>query len=289
MTQKTQLSPVFLLGAGRSGTKFLRNIIGTSSQVSAIPYDINYIWRYGNDSHPNDELTPEILNDSIKSYIKKNLTKLAKKNSPKENASILLEKSVPNTLRPAFIQAIYPEAKFIHLIRDGRAVSESALRLWQLPPKRSYLLKKIKYFPWENYQYAFRYAKGLVKSKMFPSSIQHIWGPRYSGIAEDVSTLPLETVCARQWKKCVEISRSQLSQMNQENILEIHYEDLMKDSKALEAICDFIGISDKTNVISNYEKKVVRSNAKKWEKTLTKKQLELINAEIEALNSSLGY
>ncbi len=283
------ISPAFLLGAGRSGTKFLRNIIAVSEDVSSIPYDISYVWRYQNDDCPHDELTPDMLNDSIKKYIRKNLLHLAKKKSQNEHIKILLEKSVPNTLRPAFIHATYPDAKFIHLIRDGRAVTESALRLWQAPPERSYLLDKLKYFPWENYQYAFRYAKGIVKSKIFPDSIQHIWGPRYSGINQDVKTLPLETVCARQWRRCIEVSQKQLSEMDATNILEIHYEDLMKDSRTIEKVCEFLEIEDKDTVIKHYEDKVVRSNTDKWKNRLTKDQLATINLEIEMLNKKLGY
>jgi len=285
----TEISPIFLLGAGRSGTKFLRDIIGVSSDIATIPYDVGYIWRYGNDDCPHDEFTSSMLTPKIEQYIKKTLPKLAMSNVSKPNASFFIEKSVPNTLRPEFLYTIYPNAKFIHLIRDGRAVSESAIRLWQAPPKRSYLLKKLKYFPIENYQYAFRYALSLVKRRISPSKILPSWGPRYSGINEDIQNLPLETVCARQWKKSIEISLSQLENCDKNNIIEVHYEDLMKDSKSLETICDFIGISDKSDIINNYEKKVVRTNTQKWKNTLTKKQLELINNEIETLNSNLGY
>jgi len=290
MNNSTQLQPLFLLGAGRSGTKFLRDILGESSNVAIIPYDVGYVWRYGNENIPHDELTLNILNDSIKKYVTKTLPKLIKKGTNQTHTRILIEKSVPNTLRPAFVQNIYPEAKFIHLIRDGRAVTESAMRLWKAPPERGYLLNKLRYFPWKNYRYAIWYIGNLVKGKLRSGRGQQTWGPVYKGMINDAATLPLEIVCARQWKKCIEISLRQLSTFkNQNNIIEIHYEDLMKDSKALKEICNFIGIDDSKLVIEKYENKVIRAHTEKWKNSLSNDQLELINKEIESLNTSLGY
>ena len=289
MKENTQMSPVFLLGAGRSGTKFLRDILGASSNVAIIPYDVGYVWRYGNEKIPHDEFTPDLLNDSIKQYVRETLPKLIKKDPDKSNATILIEKSVPNTLRPAFMQAIYPEAKYIHLIRDGRAVTESAMRLWQEPPERSYLLKKLRYFPWKNYRYALWYISNMVKGKLSSGRGQQIWGPVYEGLIEDAENLPLETVCARQWKKCIEISLTQLSQFDQSNIIQVRYEDLMQDAKTLESICEFIGINDKNTVVDNYENKVIRTHTEKWKSSLNPTQLDLINKEIATLNTKLGY
>lgn len=283
------IKPVFLLGAGRSGTKFLRDIISTSDKVSAIPYDVGYVWRYGNNDCPHDEFTPNMLDDSIKQYIKKTLPKLSIGNSSQSLPTIFIEKSVPNTLRPAFLHAVYPDAKFIHLIRDGREVTESALRLWRTPPEKSYLLKKLRYFPWENYRYAIWYITNIIKGKLSSDRGQQTWGPRYNGIDDDVKRLPLEVVCARQWRKCVEISLSQLSSVNKNNVLEVRYEDLMTDSKSISSICEFLAIDDTNKVVSEYETRVIRSNMNKWKNSLTREQLRLINNEIQDLNIELGY
>ena len=289
MKSKEQLTPVFLLGAGRSGTKFLRDILGVSQDVSVVPYDVGYVWRYGNESVPHDELSPDLLTDSIKAYIKDTLPQLSKKGDKKDSVNILIEKSVPNTLRPAFIQAVYPDAKFIHLIRDGRAVTESAIRLWQAPPERGYLLKKLKYFPWRNYRYAFWYIGNIIKGKLGAGRGQQIWGPAYDGIHEDVKSLPLEVVCARQWKRCVEVPLGFFDENKSKNVLEVRYETLMQDSAVLESICSFIGITDIDAIKEEYHSKVVKTHAEKWKESLSAEQLKMINSEIEELNISLGY
>jgi len=279
---------VFLLGAGRSGTKFLRDVLGVSPNIGVIPYDIGYVWRYGNESFSSDEFTPEMITPSIEKNIRKILPTLVEKNDNSQ-IEILIEKSVPNTLRPSFVRAIYPDAKFIHLIRDGRSVTESAMRLWSTPPKKGYLLKKMRYFPWRSYSYALWYFRNLLKGVFRFGQSQSLWGPRYSGIDKEVGILPLELICARQWKRCVEVSISQLKSFPKDKVLTIHYEDLVKDQKYLEGVCDFIGVSNKQDVMSNYDKKVVRSNVDKWRESLSSEQLKVINKEISSLNSSLGY
>ena len=278
---------VFLLGAGRSGTKFLRDVLGSSSSIGVIPYDVGYVWRYGNENFPSDELTPEMITPSIEKHIKNMLSTLVKKND--DYIEILIEKSVPNTLRPSFVRRIYPDAKFIHLIRDGRSVTESAIRSWNSPPKKGYISKKIRYFPWRSYSYAIWYFKNFLKGVFQYGQNQRIWGPRYSGIDKDVGALPLELVCARQWRKCVETSLSQLDSFPEGKVLTVHYEDLIKDQKYVEKICNFIGVSNKRGIVDYYNKIVVHSNVDKWRKSLSDEQLKIINKEISILNADLGY
>src|SRR4051812_20775701 len=40
--------PVIVIGAARSGTKLLRDSLATHADVARVPYDVNYVWRFGN-------------------------------------------------------------------------------------------------------------------------------------------------------------------------------------------------------------------------------------------------
>ena len=51
--------PIIILGAARSGTKMLRKALASHPDLHAIPYDINYVWKYGSYQLPHDELRPE--------------------------------------------------------------------------------------------------------------------------------------------------------------------------------------------------------------------------------------
>ena len=61
----------FLIGAARSGTKFLRNCFSVSDEIEIVPYDIGYVWRYGNEKISHDELKPSDLDNKLKFWIRK--------------------------------------------------------------------------------------------------------------------------------------------------------------------------------------------------------------------------
>ena len=256
--------PIIIIGAGRSGTKFLRDMLGCSSEIGTIPYDVGYVWRYGNENFSSDEFTPNMATESVKKYVVETLPKLIDSNNSDENLRMFIEKSVPNTLRPSFIKEIYPNAKFIHLIRDGRAVTESSIRMWSTSPNKGYFIKKLRYFPWSNYKYAIWYVKNNIKSIFSTRYGQKIWGPRYHGIDKDIDIFPLEKVCARQWKRCVETALCQLNDFPKGSVLEVRYEDLISSQKCIEKICEFLEISDKKAVVDSYNKKIVRNSFDKW-------------------------
>ena len=166
---------VFLIGAARSGTKFLRDTLAASSDVAEVPYDINYVWRHGNENCPHDELTASDIDDKTAAHIRKSVTRLAAKNSSGP-AKVILEKTVSNTLRMNLIRRVFPEAEFIYLERSGFDAVESSYRQWTTPADRSYLIEKLRYFPVREWRYGFWFAKNmLARSEQLP-----VWGPRPS-------------------------------------------------------------------------------------------------------------
>jgi len=281
------MQPIILIGAGRSGTKFLRSLLTASNEVAAIPYDVGYVWRYGNESHSDDELTPENLTTKIKKYIRHTLPKLAQK-SNHENARFFVEKSVPNSLRVKYVYELFPDAKFIFLVRDGRAVTESSMRLWKAPTEKGYLFKKLRYFPWQSYRYAIWYILNIFKGA-FKGRGQMVWGPRYKGIEKDVENLPLEVVCARQWKYCVELASNDFEDIPKDQVCFVKYEEIMQDESKLEIICDFLGLIDTRSVVDKFKSICDSSNLDKWQQKLKPETLAVIENELSSTLSKFEY
>lgn len=277
--------PIFLIGAARSGTKFLRSCLGASSQIDIIPYDIGYVWRYGNEDKRHDQFEKADLTHQIKQYIQKTLPSLTVENTV--NAKYYVEKSVPNSLRVEFLQEVFPDAVFIHLIRDGRAVIESSIRQWKSPADKSYLLKKLRYFPWRNYRYAGWFIKNIIRSKI--NNHIPIWGPRYKGIEEDVARLSVEQVCAKQWVECVSVAIEQLAQVKGDRVYTVKFESLMSDNNELKSLCDSIGIGDSDSVIDYHNKNVEIGNNSKSINNLNQDALDAIEMYAKPLLRKLGY
>jgi len=186
------VNPIFIIGAARSGTKILRDLLYESDNCSRIPYDINFVWRYGNEKLNHDCLNPNLINKKNLTFIKKYLNKMHETKIKNEKPSLVFEKTVSNSLRPLFVHKCFPNSKIILLVRNGYAVTESAYRAWTLPSKTMYLLSKLKYFPLICYKYAFWYLLQQVRRKV--TKIRPTWGPRYVGIDEDLRLKPLYEV-----------------------------------------------------------------------------------------------
>ncbi|MFZ2507561.1 MAG: sulfotransferase, partial [Steroidobacteraceae bacterium] len=180
---------LILICAARSGSKYLRDLLGVSAECAVVPYDINYVWRHGNDSAADDALPPEAAGERQTSYIRQVIPRMAGVRN-KRDTRLVVEKTVSNSLRVPFVAQIFPDARYVHLVRDGRAVAESARRIWHEPQSNDYLLDKLRYFPLRNYRYAFWYLRNRLRMAT-GSSGPTVWGPRYPGIEQDLGSMDL--------------------------------------------------------------------------------------------------
>jgi hypothetical protein len=276
--------PVVIVGAGRSGTKFLRDILAVSENVAAIPFDVNYVWRFGHEGAESDVLDPGDLTEESREFIRTSLRRLARVDR-NDSTSVLLEKTVSNCLRLDYVDAVLPEARFLHLIRDGRAVAESAYRVWEKSPGGGYLLRKLRYFPWRNYRYAFWYVGNLLGFH----GAQKVWGPRYPGIIADLVSMDLLDVCARQWKECVLSATKSLAALPADRVLTVTYEEFVTNESVLEEICHFCGVPVGIDLRENYRSKVEPTNACKWRRNLSPTEIAQLNESLGDTLELLGY
>jgi hypothetical protein len=232
--------PVFVIGAARSGTKLLRDIIAVHPQIDRVPYDINFIWRMGNEAIRHDELVPEMVTPKISGRIQHCVTRFS------NNGPFLIEKTVSNCLRIPFVAKVFPEARYIFLIRDGRDVIESSYRQWTALPDWHYVLQKVKNFPLLDAPgYALRYAIDLWRRLTARNHVRTVptWGPRYEGIDRDVNELGVFQTCAKQWKISIQKAIAGLSVIPETHRTVIHYEDLVrKPIPFLEQVAGLLGI-----------------------------------------------
>jgi len=275
---------VFLIGAARSGTKLVRDIIAEHHSVDKVPYDINYIWRLGNGGLAHDELHPDLLTAKIQSRILKQIAKFSK------GAPILIEKTVSNCLRIPYLKAIYPDALFIHLIRDGLDVVESVYRQWIAAPDWNYIFRKAMSFPFlDAFGYAVRYGTLTVHKMLAKNSTPDIWGPRYDGILQDVKNMEIIEVCAVQWVRSVEKALRHIKKLPVEKCLTVRYEDFVEDPHSLlDLIGGFLGIDPayyhNLDLIS-----ISKINIGKGRKNLRPEQANLVLPLIKDTRKYLGY
>ena len=119
-----KINPIIIIGAPRSGTNILRDTLSTLRNIHTWNCDeIPYIWRYGNKKFKTDKLTPDMINTKIKSYIRSQFSKIVEN----VNTDFILEKTCANSLRVDFVNEVFPEAKFIYIVRNGIDVTSSIM------------------------------------------------------------------------------------------------------------------------------------------------------------------
>lgn len=224
--------PVLIVGAGRSGTNMLRDVLDKLASVGTWPCDeINYIWRHGNRGHDTDELVPSHASPTVKKYIRNRFNTIVAKldyKSTKPSDRIILEKTCANSLRIEYVKQVLPEAKYIFLVRDGRDVVPSAVKRWKAPLDIGYLIAKARFVPLSDLPYyASRYFLNRLAKLKNPEARLSVWGPRFEGWRSIVSCSDLSVVCAHQWVRCLECSLSAFSTMPAEKVYFLKYEDFV--------------------------------------------------------------
>ena len=280
--------PIILIGAARSGTKFLRDTLAQSAGAKCVPYDVNYVWRFGNEKHPHDALSLQELDDKKKTFIRKTLRSLAKIDRT-DTRTALIEKTVSNTLRLPFIQAVYPNARFIHLTRDGRAVTESAMRLWEAPPDWPALWKKFREMPLSNLEYAIWFATNQVKGLVSRRGGGQIWGPRYPGIEADLANYTLLEICSLQWLHSVQYTLKDLPGIPASQVYTVRYEDLVRDETAITNLCEFLDFPDTDEVVSAFKAKVKLGQNDKWRDKVSPENCERMTEIMHDGLRQLGF
>ena len=279
---------VIIVGAARSGTKYLRDILASAPNAAKVPYDINYIWRYGHEDYASDMFPPAFATPKIASFIRRQVARLSGVSA--EDEAVVLEKTVGSSLRVPFCDTVFPDAKFVHLVRDGRAVTESSMRQWQAPPDWRRLIEKFRGIPLQNIGYALwffsNYARGLFSGRGGGS----VWGPRYPGMSEDVAAhKPLAAICARQWAASVETASNDLDALPDDRSITIRYEDLVAGDAALRRVGAFCGLEDLDAVAARHNERVDASTDEKWRGSMSAAEKTAMFAEIDPLLHRLGY
>ena len=202
----------------------MRDVLAAAADVGAVPYDVNFVWKHGHGSVPHDVLDPASLTARHRRFVTQYLDRYAAGSPP-----VVLEKTVGNTLRVPYLAAMFPDASFVHLVRDGVDVIESTRRQWQEPTDRGYLVEKGRHFPLRllpTYGVSFARAQLRGRASGDEASSVRSWGVRYPGIDADVRTEPLLTVCARQWRESVCRAAAALEAVSAP-VVQVRYEDLV--------------------------------------------------------------
>jgi len=110
-----------IMGCARSGTSILGELIAAHPEVK-YKHEAHAIWdKAGLGENESHRLTVEHATPTVRRLIRKRFAE------EQGEAAMLVEKCPRSVLRIPFIREVFPEARLIHIIRDGRDVACSML------------------------------------------------------------------------------------------------------------------------------------------------------------------
>ena len=279
--------PIVILGAARSGTKMLRDVLAAHPSLTAVPHDINFVWKYGNYDLDHDELTPAQLTPDIARYIRSYLSTRLRRSGARH----LVEKTVSKFLRVEFVKAVLPNCRLLHLIRDGRDVAASARRMWRAPAEWSRLVQKLRLVPLRAIpRYGSRYIRSYWTRAASGGGGTTSWGPRFEGIDEAIRSHSLLELCGLQWSTCVEATLTSLEGLPLEASFTIRYEELVRSpEEVLEGVFGFLGLDLSDEVRLHARKAITPRHVGKSRHELTDSELSELLLHIERTLTRVGY
>lgn len=283
-----EYQPIIIIGAPRSGTNMLRDVLCEFQGVGTWPCDeINYIWRHGNIRYETDEFTVEMAWPEVKRFIRKEFDKLAKK----EQLNFLVEKTCANSLRVPFVDQVVPEAKYIFIVRDGVDAVGSATIRWKAKLDIPYILKKVRYVPWSDLPfYGLRYIGSRIYKLFSKEQRLSFWGPQFNGLNQALEKYSLEEVCALQWQRCVDLSEDAFKKMPDDKVVRVKYEDFVSNPlEELTRILQELNIPFEGAQAQEAVNSVTSSSIGKGRKALNDGQLKAVSESVSDILQRYGY
>lgn len=276
-------APILIVGSPRSGTTWLGQRLGCHPQV-AYWEEPRPIWSIGHAWRDDDTLDADDLTPVIARRIDARFADFLAESGRLRFG----EKTPSNCLRLRFIAALYPDARVIHLVRDGRAVVASMLRMLDRAPDRGRVAARWRETPWRDLPTLAPLFFRDVVGRAVRGSKSH-WGPRPPGW-RDWLDLPPATRLARQWRVLVETARRDLAAFPPENTLTVRHEDLTASPAIwLERILATAGLELDRDWLAGAVDSAQSDPAGAWRQQLSSDQVRAVEAEAGSLLNELGY
>jgi len=233
--------PIFIIGAARSGTTLLAEVVSRHPDVSYW-IEPKYIWRYRGARSRSDVRCADEATPGVAAYIRRRF----ERRCARDGRARFAEKTPSNCLRIPFINQIFDDGLFLNIQRDGRDATLSSHKKWTNPPASGPIVRRATSFeiPLRDAPfYAADWLRDSLGRALFPKK-GHIWGPLTPGIQEVRRTHDALETCAIQWRDSVRAVLAGMAEVSAERQLTLRYEELARDpAGVLARILQFLGLA----------------------------------------------
>lgn len=138
----------------------------------------------------------------------------------------VIDKTPPNMYRVGFLKAMYPDAKFIYLVRNKEDNVESLINAWCHPKKFKYLYRK------------------YLGEASIENYLGNVWKFFIPADYKDWMTgKTIEEVCTHQYENAHQAAERAFRLMAPEDYTRVDFDDLLFNTEAeIKKICEFVGV-----------------------------------------------
>lgn len=319
LTELKEEKFVFICGAGRSGTNLLASALSTNCGGCNLG-ELRFIWSLGQapqslDYRSIDEATPERIKQIRHFFLL--LTK-------RRDSTYFIDKTTANVLRMGFVEKIFPNSIFIHVIRDVRdnlfsrfiqfRGGHGAVQIASNSVLDRYLDERVKTRPFSE-KVGFlgnMVSQGIsitrsgalpisripfaIRDSVLPRILGSMtgtypqWGERVEGFDEWRLRYGELTALALQWKKIVADGRAQAADLTSSKYFEVKFEDMLSQPVEVAAQLAAVDAVFDGHQIGNILDQVVdRQNTRLWEDRFSQALLDSLEPKIRPTLEALGY
>ena len=203
-------APVFVVGCSRSGTTIVKKTLALSPELNALPGELFGFWsdvidpaRRGWDS---DAATADDASDAVRDRCREHYY-------AKMGSGRFIDKTCINGFKVPFLQAIWPDARFVYLRRDGRDNVSSMINGWR------------RHEQFQLYQLPVSTGLEGIPEGRWCFFLEPGW--------REVLNTNLATVCAHQWVGINQALLDAKTAVDPERWVELRYEDLFERPDAM--------------------------------------------------------
>lgn len=308
MTEKTIGDAfVFIVGSPRSGTTILGELLDKHHHISQW-YEPYFVWDRFFRTAPDDERTEADASLEVRKWIYRNFSDY----KTKKKCAVLIDKSPRNSLKIPFILKIFPQAKFLHLLRDGRDATLSINKEWlrrqniirnplsegrfnygaayqiiyKFLGRQTFLKDKLRALWFETHGHLINKEKHLNRLR-WRGNIG--WGPRFKHWERIYEQSSLLQFNAFQWLHCIKRIETHFSLIQANCRLIVCYEDLIqKPRQTITKIFDFLGLNASKAFFESLPE-LKADNFNKWKTEFSKEDLKEIRPILSNQLKKLSY
>lgn len=140
----------------------------------------------------------------------------------------IIDKTPPNIFRVEYLAKLYPDAKFIYLVRNKKDNVDSLVSAWCHKTKFQYPYRK--------------YLGANLELKDCASKVWKFYIPKDFQI-DTYKDRKIEDICSEQWESAHQAAQEAFASMPEQRFIKVQFEDLLKNPETtIQGLCKFVDV-----------------------------------------------